>query len=354
MKSDLVSIVIPVYNMAASLEACLDTLLAQTCRNTEILLVDDGSTDNSWEVCRAQAQRDPRIRVFHTENQGPGPARNYGMAQAKGRYLCFADADDFYRPDAVQLLYDAMRQGGCDMAVAGFSVVNGEGTVRREKIYPDEIIDGEALRRGFDRFAQSDMRYGIHTAPWCKLFDLDLIRRHGLQFPPLRKDEDTAFIYEYLCHVRRVRFLPDAIYTYHESGQQKTWAKYSAGYLESVLGLQKVVEETVLTWAPENRETRELMAEGYVSNLIRAMETLFAPNVPATERLPRLKEIAERGKIQDLPPNPRYGRYRCRVLQKLQAGDYAGALAVLRARVWTERYGLAKPIGRALRLLKRR
>ena len=99
MIEELVSIVVPVYNMGNSLEVCVDSLLKQKYYNIEIVLVDDGSRDNSLEVCYKLQKRDSRIQVYHTENRGSGPARNTGIEKATGRYIYFPDADDKLEED---------------------------------------------------------------------------------------------------------------------------------------------------------------------------------------------------------------------------------------------------------------
>ena len=108
---ELVSIVVPVYNMGTSIKICVESLIKQSYKNIEILLVDDGSTDNSLQVCKKFEEVDKRVRVFHTENHGAGPARNYGIKNAKGRYICFPDADDLYEENAVSAIVQAMSNG---------------------------------------------------------------------------------------------------------------------------------------------------------------------------------------------------------------------------------------------------
>lgn len=108
MKKKLVSIVVPIYNMGNSLEVCVNSLLKQKYPNVEILLIDDGSQDNSLEVCNDLKNRDNRIQVYHTENRGSGPARNYGIQNANGKYIYFPDADDILNEDAISILVEAM------------------------------------------------------------------------------------------------------------------------------------------------------------------------------------------------------------------------------------------------------
>ena len=105
-RSPKISVIIPVYNTEKYLRQCLDTVVAQTLKDIEIILVDDGSTDDSLLICQEYAQKDSRIHVYHQENQGAGPARNYGIKVAKGQYFSFLDSDDLFKLDMLERLYD--------------------------------------------------------------------------------------------------------------------------------------------------------------------------------------------------------------------------------------------------------
>ena len=102
--SSLVSVIVPVYNSTAYLKRCVDAILAQTYKDLEVVLVDDGSTDDSLDICREYAKNDSRVKVFHKENGGSSSARNVGIKEATGEYICFCDSDDYYEPDIVENL----------------------------------------------------------------------------------------------------------------------------------------------------------------------------------------------------------------------------------------------------------
>ena len=129
----LISMLVPVYNVAQFLPRCLDSILSQTYQNLEIILIDDGSTDGSAAICDEYAARDSRIRVIHKENEGIGYARNTGLDAATGELLMFVDSDDYLSSDALQCLYDRLVADGSDMAVGKFVFVYPDG--RQEKAY---------------------------------------------------------------------------------------------------------------------------------------------------------------------------------------------------------------------------
>lgn len=136
-----ISIVIPVYNKAEYLDQCLETLLRQSFNSFEILCIDDGSTDNSGEICDVWAVRDGRVRVIHKENSGVTAARREGVIQACGKYVMFVDADDGLLPGALQTMYDAINQSGADEVIAPFSTYQGvESPIVYEGFVPVEPL----------------------------------------------------------------------------------------------------------------------------------------------------------------------------------------------------------------------
>lgn len=125
----MISVIIPVFNVELFLQSCLESVKAQTLKDFEAILVDDGSSDSSGAICDAYARADNRFRVVHQPNQGVSAARNRGLDLAKGDYVYFVDADDEMRPEALEHLYHAITQGEYDIAASGYSLVrNGEET----------------------------------------------------------------------------------------------------------------------------------------------------------------------------------------------------------------------------------
>ena len=268
---ELVSIVVPVYNMGTSIKICVESLIKQSYKNIEILLVDDGSTDNSLQVCKKFEEVDKRVRVFHTENHGAGPARNYGIKNAKGRYICFPDADDLYEENAVSAMVQAMSNGINDFVVAGFTSLDGNGKKVTERSYKDREVSGIQMRSNYNKYIGENEEFGINGAPWNKLYDLKIIRENQIEFPELRRHQDTAFIFMYLCHVNNVHFIEENVYIHYVNDLRKEWDKYPINYIESVVGLRKIQEKTVFTWNTDNKIVFDKLNQGYISNTIKAI-----------------------------------------------------------------------------------
>lgn len=138
MENKLISIIVPVYNTKEYLKKCVDSLCGQTYRNLEIILVNDGSTDESGKLCEELAGADARIRVYHKENGGSSSARNFGIAVARGEYLGFVDSDDYVDADMYQRLYEALERTGARIAQVGRNEITPEGEILPDICIPPE------------------------------------------------------------------------------------------------------------------------------------------------------------------------------------------------------------------------
>ena len=186
---DTISVIIPVYNVAAFLPQCLDSVIRQDYSDLEILVVDDGSTDGSGEICDEYRNRDSRIRVIHQENRGAGAAKNTGLEAATGTYLSFVDSDDFLEPDAYGYMVEALSSSGADLAQFSFRNVFRDHT--EEQLLPP----GRSVMDGVDYLVQFPKDWTCALL-WNKLYRRQLY--DGIRFPVGRKIDDEFFTYQAL------------------------------------------------------------------------------------------------------------------------------------------------------------
>ena len=197
--------VVPAYEVAAYLPACLDSVLAQTHRHLEVVVVDDGSPDASGAIAEEYAARDPRVRVVHTENRGLGAARNEGIRHATGRYLAFADSDDVVPPTAYETLVRQLRRGGGEFVTGDIVRLHGEEQVPL---------------RWMRRLHRQRMAVAVEDHPeilgdvfaWNKLFLRDFWDRAGLSWAEGTRYEDQPTTTVAYLSARRFSVLPDVVY----------------------------------------------------------------------------------------------------------------------------------------------
>lgn len=207
----LVSVVVPVYNAGKHLRRCVNSVLEQDLSDLELILVDDGSTDDSGMICDEFAASDPRVRVIHQQNLGVSCARNAALDVARGTYLQFADADDWLVPEASRLMVEAARAHACDMVVADFYRV-----VDKRASHKGSIDATDALSRTeyADCMMENPADYYFGSL-WNKLFSRNLIERHHLRMDPeLSWCEDFIFNMEYVEHADRIYPLHVPVYYY--------------------------------------------------------------------------------------------------------------------------------------------
>ena len=208
MKNDLVSIIVPVYNVEQYLPRCLDSILSQTYNHLEILLVDDGSSDNSGRICDAYAQKDPRIQVIHKENEGPGPARNAALDVCTGAYIMFVDSDDYISLDAVQVLYERMVADGSDMAVGKHVDAYEDGRLNEHfcSWMKDAVVSKEKVLETIG----SGQRITVFTC--VKMFRHHLFEQ--LRYPSLKCGEDLWIIPRIIDKCNKISIINHLIYYY--------------------------------------------------------------------------------------------------------------------------------------------
>lgn len=185
METNKISVIIPVYNGQSTLQNTLAAVQAQTYRDFEVILVNDGSTDQTEAVCRAFAQKDTRVQYYYQKNAGVSAARNFGMQMAEGAFFTFLDADDTIDVDYLEILYRCLSGSGADVAVCNVSI-EAAGQVRSLFSHPTGVLSSEKA------LEQLLTRRAINSGPCAKLYRKELVK--GLAFPPLKAYEDILFV----------------------------------------------------------------------------------------------------------------------------------------------------------------
>lgn len=221
MENILISVIVPVYNVEKYLRECIDSILIQTFVDFEIILVDDGSTDSSGEICDEYHEKDSRIKVFHKNNGGLSSARNKGLDEAKGDYVCFIDSDDTIAKDYLEKLLKAVKTNDADMALCDIDaakLVESCSDVYDKSNYDDTEASGFIMDQSKTVKWLYDTRsreYVLMVIACNKLFSKELFSCY--RFPENKLHEDEFMIGNILRSCRKISFVPEKLYIYRDN-----------------------------------------------------------------------------------------------------------------------------------------
>lgn len=205
MSKPSISIIVPIYNMQHCMRRCIDSLLSQTFRDYELLLIDDGSTDNSAAICDEYLDKDSRIQVYHKPNGGLSDARNYGLQHAKGKYTIFADPDDYVGEKGLDLLYITAEREQADITICD---------LYREDEYSRHYMSQQPSELKPEIILQ-ELFWKIGGFTVNKLIRRDLYQRFDIQYPNgIYGCEDQYVMAQFLLHHIKVAYVPVAFYHY--------------------------------------------------------------------------------------------------------------------------------------------
>lgn len=203
MNFTIITIIVPVYNAAKYLHRCIDSILVQSFTDFELLLINDGSTDNSGVICNEYQVRDSRVRVFHKENGGVSSARNLGIDNAKGEWVTFIDSDDWVEIDYLKYLFEKKEDG---FPVSAY-IYERENEVFYEK------LNDSLITINVDCLTDVLMK-GAYTTPYSKLYKYEVLKKENIRFnSKLTSFEDTLFVWTYLLYINEIRTIDK--FTYH-------------------------------------------------------------------------------------------------------------------------------------------
>lgn len=207
MVSPKISIIVPVYNAEKYLHRCIDSILTQTFSDFELLLIDDGSTDKSGQLCNEYASKDRRVKVFHKENGGVSSARNVGLDEANGKWVMFVDADDYLLEESLKCL---LKSSCIDLIVGGYTRIH----LSTGNVY-SFLPENKIVHMGIDiEFPENWIETYLFT-PWCKLFKREKIEEKKMRFcQDLFYGEDTDFVFKYIMEIDTIQFISKFVYCY--------------------------------------------------------------------------------------------------------------------------------------------
>lgn len=281
----LISVIVPVYNVAPYLEIALDSIRYQSYQNLEIILINDGSTDDSSSICKKYLNQDLRFKYIYQENAGLSAARNTGIAAASGEYITFVDSDDWLDTSAIEILYRNLKKYDADIAAGNYNMYNDSKQEFSFKVFDSDYreqvyVDKEIMYQ----FAKQEMKDMAWACTMMKLYKMDLFA--GLRFPLGKNVEDNFVIYKVFLKAKRVVHVEKAIYWYRvgrESTLNNVWTE------KRVMNEMEAWHERLALIAMMGYD---ISGHSYIyyCRLTRALEMMEKVGLQGTETYRRVKE----------------------------------------------------------------
>lgn len=231
----MISVVVAIYNIEEYIGKCIDSIIGQTFRELEIILVDDGSTDSSGEICEKYAKSDNRIRVIHQKNAGLSAARNTGMKEAGGEYITFIDGDDYVHPQMIEILYKNIGNTGASISIGNYKEVNCAETIAVESL-SGQAVTCAGRDSCFNLYNEQSVMF---TTAWGKLYLISLF--DDVKYPVGKIHEDEYVTYQLLYNSKFIVYTDDILYYYVQRKESITHEKYD----EKNLTLLEMADQVV-------------------------------------------------------------------------------------------------------------
>lgn len=359
VKTPKVSVIVPVHNAMPYLRKCLDSIAAQTLQDIEVLCVDDGSTDESPDVLAEYAARDNRFRILRQENAGGGTARNLGMSRARGKYLSFLDADDFFHPNLLKLASHRAEEANADIVIYRVRQYH-QDTGRYTSVPGSYCRENLPSQQVFSAADMPDFLFNsFQNWPWNKLFSRAFIQKYDITFQELQRTNDMRFVCTALAEARRIALLDRALVYYRTNTAvscQDTNYKAPMDFLEAFIGTRDelvkrgkfpLLEQSFSNW----------VLDGLITNL-RSMQDREC--LPMVYRAVRERGLAEL-KLTEHPEHYYYNPISRQILEEIIASETPPEMLfqtgrTQKAAAYAQRYGLRRLVrklyGRCLERLR--
>jgi len=296
MRNELVSVIIPIYNCEQYLEKTLNSIINQTYKNLEIMLVNDGSKDKSGDICDDFSTRDKRIKVYHKENTGVSDTRNFALKNATGKYIYFMDSDDYVEPDMLSKFIDIYKKYDVQLVNAGFfseihsykkdKLVKSIDEITIEECY---LKTKEEIKENLVMLWDTHMLYNI----WNKLYLNDIIQKNKIIFPEYNWGEDIEFNRRYLFYVNSIYHTKNCYYHYIRERQGAVTAKYKADLYDIRIRENKEFKEYFEQNGISKNEYIEFTSRRHIERTLGCIEQLFNDkcNLSLKEKYKETKKI---------------------------------------------------------------
>ena len=259
----LISVIVPVYNAEKTIKKCLEQLINQTYTNTEVIVIDDGSTDKSASICK-----EFNVTLLSQPHSGAGVARNLGIKSSSGKYLFFADADDYLESNALSCMVSAMENSNTDLLVFGYKQNDTNFT------YSSTTLSVSEVKRTY--FCKKEQK--VKGSIWNKCFKATLIKENHIEFPNIARNEEEIFLMRYLDIIDKISFIPDILYHFYPINMQKAFIRLPKNFGDLVVEFKNECISYSKKWNNAPKEDLEAISREFYGKMILALKLCLNPN----------------------------------------------------------------------------
>ncbi|MBQ8726180.1 MAG: glycosyltransferase family 2 protein [Clostridia bacterium] len=325
------SIIIPVYNAEDFLYKSVDAVINQTFQDWELILVNDGSRDESLKKCQEYAEKESRIKIIDKQNEGAGPARNAGISVAQGEYVTFIDADDWMEVDAYKTLVDEMEKTDADLLLFGMKthVVDKNDSIvemKEDDVPIIQIVEQKEFRNKWTSFYEK-----VNMDSVCnKIFKSSIIKSNGLNFPPLRRMQDGVFNMYYAEHVHHFITLNKNFYNRKWNCIDTQRKKIPPHVLDCALAYYKTAQSLLEKWGLETAQNKRVFLEKIVE-LLHVFEFVFIPKegLSFSSVYNHLKSINSNAEVHQILKEYKKAKGKIRLKEKAMLNNWNLLLAFI-------------------------
>lgn len=330
-----ISVIVPVYNGEKYLKRCIDSILAQTFTDFEVILVNDGSSDNSAAILDEYAALDSRVRIIHKEkSEGAGPARNSGIDASTGKFVMFLDADDLIEDNMFETLLNEQREHNSDLVICSYqSFVDGVDNYLENENYESAVIsDKDTVRK----FFVENFPDGIVGYLWNKLYKGEIIRENNLRFPDMRRLQDGVFNISYFGCIDSCKVIDRPLYHYMLNPQTGLFKKCPKDYFELIKRFSTDFLSTARQWGFDTTVCDKNISVFFLNELGNCLENAKSPNwgMHKAERKAYFAKLGADEFVRErLHSNVPLGNYRSILLKLLTGGHYGMLSSVISVKI---------------------
>lgn len=288
-----ISIIMPVYKVEQYVGKAIESIQAQTLKEFEFLIVDDGSPDNSGKICDEYAERDSRIHVIHKENGGAPSARNTAIDIAKGKYMYFMDSDDWAEPTMLEDMYNLAEQNKSQLVIAGFYIdtyYSKSEYITNDFVTEEDMVFNEAA--DFRKNAYKIFDKNLLYSPWNKLFLTSYLLDNNLRFPETFWD-DFPFVLSVIRDIERVTVTTKQYYHFIRARAESETAAYRPNMYEKREEEHEWMLDIYRHWKVKDKDSKEMVARRYIERFIGCIENVTNSNctLKFSEKYHQVKEM---------------------------------------------------------------